>query len=470
MEGLMKLLTLLLSVSLFFISCTETTINSKNLTLEKIHETAFSSDEAMVRTFSQEPELSNKTVEDLQNNKIILHTFSDKKRIVIRNVGGYVRISSDLIVGRTSELPQAVSEYEKNIKEINKLVNTQGFGRSANQCTFYFFGCRAYSINPKLWPGRISYVFNAAASKLMNDSYVRDRWMSYIESWNKISPIQLQPRKYKEPYILFRGEYPAGSVVGNYNTVINGNDYSGQPIDVMGCYSEQCFHHELGHALGLKHEHQRCDRDKFLTFSFDTNDSRFFTDYSKFCDSEFKSYGLYSFDSVMHYRLGTSGNPYGIDMRMEAKNQLPAGEYRGSPSQAGNMERLAESDRLTILAMYGLSEPPDTSNLGKVFFQVKRVGEFAWQDWKTNDSSAGNQGGAGIEAIRIYIKSPYPLSSNIDPEEGLYVEYATNSPKLGWSNYTRNGNVSGTLDYNSPLKGLQIVLRGTHEANYWSKA
>jgi hypothetical protein len=453
----------LVTICLITTSCSEVIFssNKEGLTLEQIHDGySFKIDEA-TQTFSNSASLDEKTILVLKKSKIISHIFSDGKQVLIQNQNGFFKSGSDIILGETENLPEIIAHYEKNILESK--VKTQGHGRVPNKCIGNPLTC---ATNPKLWPGRMAYVFDADARTAMLDSYVGSRWLSAIASWNKISPVQLHARKYKEPYILFKGKEQPSSVVGNYNTIINTNDHSGQPMGVRGCYIESCFHHELAHAVGLKHEHQRCDRDRFLNFSFDTNDSRIAQNYERICDEDYKSYGLYAFDSLMHYGLGTTGNSYGIDMRMEAKNQLPASEYRGYPSQAGKAERLTESDRQSILAMYGLSDVPNVVTFNKTYVQVKQIGDTAWQDWKENNIMAGLQGGSGVEAIRMHVRSPYEPSLGENLEDTLYIEYAVNVPRIGWTEYARNGGIAGTTSNNAPVKGLQVVLRGTHEIKY----
>lgn len=58
--------------------------------------------------------------------------------------------------------------------------------------------------------------------------------------------------------------------------------------------------HELGHCLGLYHEHQRLDRDTFVTINYNNVqanalDNNFPYEFSA------ESYGPYDFDSMMHY-------------------------------------------------------------------------------------------------------------------------------------------------------------------------
>lgn len=82
-------------------------------------------------------------------------------------------------------------------------------------------------------------------------------------------------------------------------------DYAGE--QALTCDLERAFHsspvqsilHEIGHVLGLRHEHARKDRQKFVDSNLpETSEGS-------------KPYGKYDFRSVMHYELGDyPGNEY----------------------------------------------------------------------------------------------------------------------------------------------------------------
>jgi hypothetical protein len=64
--------------------------------------------------------------------------------------------------------------------------------------------------------------------------------------------------------------------------------------------------HEIAHALGMMHEHQRADRDDFVIFHADrvTEDP---DQYAKLGTANFTE--TYDFTSLMHYNAGDPGNP-----------------------------------------------------------------------------------------------------------------------------------------------------------------
>ena len=58
--------------------------------------------------------------------------------------------------------------------------------------------------------------------------------------------------------------------------------------------------HELGHLIGLYHEHQRPDRDQFVKVIYSNLAPFIQKDYEKL---DFETYGEYDFNSIMHYPL-----------------------------------------------------------------------------------------------------------------------------------------------------------------------
>ena len=94
--------------------------------------------------------------------------------------------------------------------------------------------------------------------------------------------------------------------IGNYIYVQNGsgnNSYVGmiggrQVMNIFSWTYKYAIAHEIGHALGLIHEHQRSGRDSYVTINYSYIQNGY--EYA-FAIVGSTNYGTYDFDSVMHY-------------------------------------------------------------------------------------------------------------------------------------------------------------------------
>lgn len=66
-----------------------------------------------------------------------------------------------------------------------------------------------------------------------------------------------------------------------------------------GCWSTRIILHEIGHAMGMIHEHQRPDRDKYVRVYWSNIDRDKRNYFSK--SYVVNTYGPYDFNSIMHY-------------------------------------------------------------------------------------------------------------------------------------------------------------------------
>lgn len=106
---------------------------------------------------------------------------------------------------------------------------------------------------------------------------------------------------------------------------------------------ERTARHEMGHTIGLNHEHLRCDRDSFLKVNQNIKLERWGDYYPKRCGGEVQMSGAYDFSSVMHYnpskRATTDGK---IDLQgSDAAKQTLLDNSSRSNISAGDVDGVA---------------------------------------------------------------------------------------------------------------------------------
>ncbi|XP_064638104.1 protein draper-like isoform X2 [Lineus longissimus] len=75
-------------------------------------------------------------------------------------------------------------------------------------------------------------------------------------------------------------------------------------LDSAGCRWKGLYWHEIGHAIGLVHEHQLPERDRFIKINWNNVNQAFNDAFSTYKDSELVRFGIpYDLSSVMHYEV-----------------------------------------------------------------------------------------------------------------------------------------------------------------------
>ena len=184
--------------------------------------------------------------------------------------------------------------------------------------------------------GIVGYVIEG---NVTNPQRVLDA-IAHIES--RVDGIDLQPRTNHSNYIIFRGmtasgcTSPVGKVGGGQVVGLNDSCSMGQVV------------HEIGHALGMRHEQSRCDRDSYITIHWnniiDDDDVR--AQFNKHCTAS-DDIGPYDLGSIMHYRYNDYGKPSGmLGLAMTTITAL------SGASVPGQRDSLSMVDRYTINVMY----------------------------------------------------------------------------------------------------------------------
>lgn len=102
--------------------------------------------------------------------------------------------------------------------------------------------------------------------------------------------------------------------------------------------------HEMGHTIGLLHEHQRPDRNSFIVFTPANSDKPFIIGNFDFFTSNYQVVGLYDYASIMHYP------PFSF-----TKNNLPVLESIPAGIPLSNQVGYSAGDLDTVERLYGLT-------------------------------------------------------------------------------------------------------------------
>ncbi|MFA6092726.1 MAG: M12 family metallopeptidase [Elusimicrobiota bacterium] len=136
-----------------------------------------------------------------------------------------------------------------------------------------------------------------------------------------------------------------------------------------GCWSEPVLVHELGHAFGLIHEHQRPDRDAFVSILRENVDDPYFglqfdVNYDR---QEAILLTPYDFTSIMHYSR-RAGSKNGKD------TLVPLPPYRQYIDVIGRVKKLSPNDGRSMAALYGPPQPRrNTAGLKSSAKRIERV-------------------------------------------------------------------------------------------------
>jgi hypothetical protein len=152
---------------------------------------------------------------------------------------------------------------------------------------------------PRPWPGG---VIPYDISKLTPAQQALAR--RAMQRWQDTgAKIQFVPRTTEAAYVNFTGQTNAGnntSHVGfqpGQRTDINITAFWWRDLEWMPA-------HELGHVLGFFHEHQRWDRDQFITVHYENIKPGRAHDYDWIAKTNWLVATLpYDYQSIMHYRV-----------------------------------------------------------------------------------------------------------------------------------------------------------------------
>ena len=229
-------------------------------------------------------------------------------------------------------------------------------------------GASHVDANYPTWPGGILYyVFDASVS----DAEKAIAFRSMAE-WESVSGVYFVPRTTQPNYVRIR---TANNGNWSYIGMIGGE----QDL-YMQTWTQGIFTHELGHALTLIHEHQRYDRDTYVTIDYDEVSAGQAYNFDKFTVGNSQNNGAYDFYSIMHYHqyaFASGSNP----------TIIPNAGYEQHAGTMGTYNNISVEDGNTMNALYPEKWMMPTGTYEQTFGSIKYYGNWgnygsvksAWQ-------------------------------------------------------------------------------------------
>jgi hypothetical protein len=270
-----------------------------------------------------------------------------------------------------------------------------------------------WSIGSVLWTnGIIPYKADASLNAVVNLA---------AAEWNRRSGVKWIPMSQLNPvpgtYVYFKAE-AAGNIGG---MAYVGMQSGVNVVSIYGGTSQATIMHEMGHEMGLLHEHQRTDRDTYVSFATGTSNANSdlcypgFTHITRawdrtngsireapgmnyylnsYCPTEGEPLGPYDQNSIMHYARRFKNTTYCLSNSTSGCHSVVDGnlqEVSGKPSIAGAGISISFWDAYWISVKYGTKGNADVVG-------IRRWGSSTANTW----AHRLNAGGQGLDPFSTF--------------------------------------------------------------------
>ncbi|HWD19609.1 MAG TPA: M12 family metallopeptidase [Verrucomicrobiae bacterium] len=204
---------------------------------------------------------------------------------------------------------------------------------------------------PSWTGGNVYYTFSTNAGEAV-PLFAQKVFHDCAQEWAAVANLHFFPRTTEPNYVLITQQ---DGLSGGQSTV---GMIGGQQMLAIGptSWNHATVCHELGHTLGLLHEHQRFDRDNYVTILSNNVEAGELGNFVLLPNS--RTNGPYDFLSVMHY----SRSSFSIDPNnLDTIEPLPAYEQFINIMGEQFDPVLSVLDRAGMAAIYGPPSAPLTS-------------------------------------------------------------------------------------------------------------
>ncbi len=256
--------------------------------------------------------------------------------------------------------------------------------------------------------GNVYYTFSSSGTNAV-PANLQAAFLDAAAEWATFANLHFIPRTSQANYVTVQ---VLGGLEGGQSAVgmVGGQQFLSV---ASNAWNRGTLCHEIGHTLGLVHEHQRSDRDSFVSILTNNIASNGLANFVLLTNSI--NQGAYDFLSVMHYsRNYLSSNPATLDTIIT----LPAyTNYINLMGQPGPVV-LSDGDRAGVAAVYGAgpgvsSVVTNTRDSGPgslraaLYYAYDHAGTHVTFNIPTNDPGYSN----GVFTIQPTDQLPWPVNA-----------------------------------------------------------
>lgn len=166
-----------------------------------------------------------------------------------------------------------------------------------------------------------------------------------MDTWQRVAPVTFVPRTTQSGFLAVTRDEVADPQTASPCFAVVGHQLGRMSRINLGAScsaANRTIFHELGHVLGFHHEHQRSDRDNYITIDIGNvpANARF-----AFDKHTFPAIGPYDFGSIMHYGAGY----FALDV--SRPTIIPKPEFQNQTAQMG-AQVISDNDHNHMALLY----------------------------------------------------------------------------------------------------------------------